>query len=178
MAGVPGVVDDAYWGRRIFEPFVLRLHQKLEPLQLPDGLEQRKIGPYGAVLENWDSPGGLSEAICGIADYHCRKMEGGGMGPGVHILAVRPSSVRDSGHRHDLAQAGTCDARDRGVLFLQPRWRRWAVIPQEAWTRCSGWSRMYTRVFSVRPEVPGVEWRLGGPMGQTHGHHEANRNGG
>jgi hypothetical protein len=81
MARVPGMVKEAYWQQRIFEPFVLRLHQRLEPVRLPDDLERRSLGPYGAVLECWDSPQRLADAICGIADYHCRKMEGGGWGP-------------------------------------------------------------------------------------------------
>jgi hypothetical protein len=74
MAVTRGVVDEAFWKRRIFEPFVLRLRRKLEELDLPQDLEGRDIGPYGKVLEFWGDPGQFARAISDVADYHCEKM--------------------------------------------------------------------------------------------------------
>jgi hypothetical protein len=75
IATIPGAVDEPYWEQRIFEPFVLRLNQKQEKLDLPDALMQRDLGPYAKVLEHWDAPDRLAEGIYGLCDYHCSNME-------------------------------------------------------------------------------------------------------
>ncbi|MCE5266358.1 MAG: hypothetical protein LLG00_00535 [Planctomycetaceae bacterium] len=74
MASVPGAVVEEYWKRRVFEPFVLLLHAKREPIDLPEDLVQRDLGPYAGVLECWDWPERVPAAIAEVCDYHCEKM--------------------------------------------------------------------------------------------------------
>jgi hypothetical protein len=75
IATVPGAIYQPFWKKRIFEPFVLRLNQKQENFDLPDDLMQRDLGPYAKVLEHWDTPDQLADAIYDVCDYHCRNME-------------------------------------------------------------------------------------------------------
>jgi len=75
IATVPGAVDEPYWKQRVFEPFVLRLNQRQENSDLPEELLQRDLGPYAKVLEHWNAPDRLAEAIYSLCDYHCRNME-------------------------------------------------------------------------------------------------------
>jgi hypothetical protein len=66
--------DRYFWESRTFELFVLRLDQKQEKLDLPDSLENRDLGPYGKVLEYWDTPSRLADAIYDLCDYHCSNL--------------------------------------------------------------------------------------------------------
>jgi hypothetical protein len=75
IATIPGAVPPKFWAERIFEPFVLRLHQKQESIDLPDALLQRDLGPYGKILDYWDTPERLADAIRDVCDYHCSNME-------------------------------------------------------------------------------------------------------
>ncbi len=78
IATTPGAVNERYWEQRIFEPFVLRLYQKLESIDLPDAVQQRDLGPYTRVLEHWDTSNHLADAIYGVCDYHCSNMDDAG----------------------------------------------------------------------------------------------------
>lgn len=78
IATVPGAIYGPFWQQRVFEPFVLRLNQKQENFDLPDALLQRNLGPYAKVLEHWDAPDRLAEAIYGVCEYHCHNMEDAG----------------------------------------------------------------------------------------------------
>jgi hypothetical protein len=74
IATVPGAVSAGAWERSVFEPFMLRLHQKQETFDLPEELEQRDLGPYAGVLAHWDAPERLAEVLDGVCEYHCANM--------------------------------------------------------------------------------------------------------
>lgn len=70
----PELVDREFWDERYFEPFVLELFRKQTGVTVPE-IDQAKLGPYSAVLENWDDADRLEPALFNICDYHCRNME-------------------------------------------------------------------------------------------------------
>jgi len=55
-------------------PFVLELFRKQTGVTLP-AIDQSKLGPYAAVLENWDDAVQLEPALFNVCDYHCQSME-------------------------------------------------------------------------------------------------------
>lgn len=73
-----GAISEPYWRERIFEPFALRLHQLRMGMELPGDVVSRDIRAYGSVLENWENPDRLAEALIRICDYHCDNMEDSG----------------------------------------------------------------------------------------------------
>ena len=74
MAIMPGAVDPDIWKKRAYEPFLMRLDQKLRKDELPAGIEDHKIGPYSGVFTHWDNPKELAESLVTICDYHCDRM--------------------------------------------------------------------------------------------------------
>ena len=68
-------IDDSYWSQRVFEPFVLRLHQQLLTIDLPNELVQRDLGIYGQVFEHWNDVNRLEGVLFDLCEYHCRNME-------------------------------------------------------------------------------------------------------
>src|SRR6185437_2033292 len=73
----PELIDREFWDERHFEPFVLELFRKQTGVTLP-AIDQSKLGPYAAVLENWDDAVQLEPALFNICDYHCQNMEDDG----------------------------------------------------------------------------------------------------
>jgi len=73
----PELIDREFWEERHFEPFVLELFRKQTGVTLP-AIDQSKLGPYAAVLENWDDAVQLEPALFNICDYHCQNMEDDG----------------------------------------------------------------------------------------------------
>ena len=74
LARVAEVGDEYFWESRTFELFVLRLGQKQEKLLLRDAIQRRDLGPYAKVLEHWDAPDRLGDAIYDLCEYHCDNM--------------------------------------------------------------------------------------------------------
>lgn len=62
------------WPKRIYEPFVLMLHQKACGGVLPAQITSRSLGPYDGIFANWDAPTRLAGPLTEVCDYHCEKM--------------------------------------------------------------------------------------------------------
>lgn len=75
MEIVPGAVNEELWRMRVFEPFALQLLKRLEAFELPQPLQDRDLGVYGSVFENWETTDALASSISDICDYHCRNLE-------------------------------------------------------------------------------------------------------
>lgn len=72
-AVTPQAILGWVWKSRCFEPFALRLYQKIRPIDLPPEVTDRDLQVYGRILEAWDHPDRLGEAIHAACDYHCER---------------------------------------------------------------------------------------------------------
>jgi hypothetical protein len=74
-ATVPGIVDESFWQRRVFEPFVLWLGRKQDGGGVLGGFDWPDFGAYAPVVDHWDDPEKLGEPIFGACEYHCMNMD-------------------------------------------------------------------------------------------------------
>lgn len=72
----PGSVDQKHWTRRIFEPFVMVLLKRIRGESVHKEFATRDLGVYGEVIEAWENPTQLGQALSHICDYHCQQMDG------------------------------------------------------------------------------------------------------
>ena len=70
----PDLMPEGFWQERAFEPFVLRFFQYPESSELPEGVGKHNLGPYQEILDNWNDPVRLGDAITHICDYHCENI--------------------------------------------------------------------------------------------------------
>jgi len=70
------VVPASYWLDNYFETFAVHLYSlfKKQKLESSRNLD-RVTAVYKAILEAWDSPALLVEALCAACDFHCQKIE-------------------------------------------------------------------------------------------------------
>jgi hypothetical protein len=69
------LVERRYWQGRKFEPFALHLSQACASDVAIAPLEGSALGIYSDVLNNWNSPGRLSQTLETVCEYHCQNME-------------------------------------------------------------------------------------------------------
>lgn len=72
----PNSVDPKHWSRRIFEPFVVVLLKQALREAVPSEFATRDLGVYSQVIEAWDDPTKLGNALVNLCDYHCQQMDG------------------------------------------------------------------------------------------------------
>lgn len=75
LATWPDAIEPSFWHERIFEPFVLLLHNKHKRISLPPELSTRDLGVYNGIMQNWEHPHQLVEPLLDICDYHCQQIE-------------------------------------------------------------------------------------------------------
>jgi hypothetical protein len=70
----PGAVNKREWAEESYEPFLLRLLNRVYGQPLPEEIMERDLGVYRPVLDHWDDPEALAAPLAAICDFHCRHM--------------------------------------------------------------------------------------------------------
>ena len=130
MATIPGAVGEAFWQSRVYEPFMMRLFQKLDAGKMPADLQGRDLGPYADLFRHWHDAAALSGALSKICDYHCENMidkrgdEEFDLPPfdlyPVEILAVTRCAKRPLGWRLGQSTIRCCQRRWPRCLSGKP----------------------------------------------------------